>query len=698
MRTKSAGKWLLCALTALCLMCGVAAVCVPSTNANAATGITLSVDTLGYARSELPQGYAGKSYPVFAYTATDADGAPVANADVTVFDPSGKMLPLKNDRFDTAVEGKYKMEYTARKDSVFAQDTIEITVLGASAYTAPTYAINADIKGSVLTGENVLLPEGVMTGEGAKADVSVTYAGDYTCEPQILGGDGAVYFVPEAAGTYTLKYEITDFVGGTNTATKTITVTDSELPILRVPSVSKVAHVGAASKYPIAEAILYRNGEKIYVPVKTFVNDTDITQSMMFAPTQAGTYTVKYSAANIYDAQKVAESEHTVTVYGDAEPSDAYANRFFAFDNMTMTYRNEVQDKESFVTVLTAVAQGNKATFDFKNPIREEFLSVALGAEGKANSFGSLNIRFVDSKHADESICITLKENDDKKVEVSLNGKKVADWNKTFTGDIDDYTQSSFTVRYDAATKSLLDEDGAVIAPIAAYENGTVFRGFTSKSAYLQMEMAQVTQSSQVKLYRIAGQTISDAPADTLTPMLIYRDGYMRTQNADMGETVTVGHIGVFDLFDIAPTIKATVTSPSGKQIYSGDITSDYSFEITEYGTYSVEYVGCDASGREQTVRAIVQVIDRIAPEIKIKDYVSKVTKNTEYTFAEAEVSDNYSKDVTTWISVSYNGGAAEYATDGKYTFRKAGAYTITYGAEDAAGNRTFASYTVKCE
>lgn len=700
MRTKNRKKWLICVLTLLCMICGALAVGLSEMHADALEPIRFSIDTLGYGRSDLPDGYVGKSYPVFEYTATDGAGQRVTDTQVTVFGPSNTILPIKNGRFDTETEGQYTIEYTARKGDVVATEIMQINVLPESEYSAPSYSVNSEIVDSADTGSMILLPDGNVNEDNVSVNVSVKYkSGSYSCEPIIEDGAEIAYFVPETEGIYSVVYTVTDFVGGCVKTEKEITVSDSGLPVLRVPSVSKVAHVGEASKYPVAEAVLYREGKQMYVPVKTSVENQDITQTMTYTPEQAGKYTVTYTAANIYDTDKITVSKHIVTAYGELGTDTAYVARFFAFDNMTMAYRSESETLENYVATLSAVSAGESSTFDFKNPVREEYLSVSLGSDGADSSFGAIRINFIDSKHADERICIMLKENDDKKIEVYLNGRKVADLNKTFTDEIDDYSQSSFTVKYAAKNKALIDENGEIITAISSYANGKVFRGFTSKSAYLTVELQDVTEKSRIKLYRIAGQTISDTPVDSLDPMFIYGDAYLRTQNADIGQRVTVGYIETFDLFDTAPTLTATITSPTGKTVYSGDITSVYSFTAEEYGVYSVKYVARDSAGREKSARAIVQVIDRIAPEITINGVLSgNVETGKEYTLSTSSVTDNYSKECTSWISIAYENSAEEFVQNGKYVFRKSGIYTVTYGAMDAAGNRTLVSYTVECK
>ena len=699
MRTKHANRWRLCLPAVLFLICTALAVSFSVVRANAAESIEFSIDTLGFGRSELPDGYAGKSYPVFAYTATNGEGQRVTDTQVTVFDPAGNILPIKNGRFDTETTGKYTIEYTAWMGDVTASKTLLIEVLSADRYSAPSYTINDEIVSAADTGSLILLPEGTVNGENVTVNLSVTYTdGEYPCQPQIGEGTETAYFVPVTEGTYSLVYTLTDFVGGSAEAKKEITVSDSDLPILRVPSVSKVAHAGMESKYPVAGAVLYRDGKQIYVPVKMSVGDQDITQTMAYTPDKAGEYTVTYTAANIYDTTQIARFEQRVTVYGEAEENAMYAARYFSFDNMKLSYRSESEKLESFVAVLSAVSGGDLSSFDFKTSIPEEYLSVSLGADGQDSSFGSLQICFRDSKYDDEQICVVLKENADKKIDVFLNGRKVKEWDKTFTGETNEYSQSSFTVQYDAASKSLVDENGDRIASISSYMNGKVFRGFTSKSGYVSVAMNNVTAGSKIKLYRIAEQAISDAPADTLDPVLIYRDGYRSTQNADIGETITVGYMEAFDLFDTAPTLTATIKSPSGKEIYSGDIDSNFSFTADEYGVYSVEYIARDSAGREKNIRAVVQVIDRIAPEIVVKQHLKEVEKDKEYTFSAADVTDNYSTEITSWISVAYEDSSEEFIPDGKYVFRETGRYIITYGAMDAAGNRTLVSYTVECK
>ena len=417
----------ICLLTALCLGCSVSAVCVSTVRASAAENVVLSVDTMGFGRSELPNGYAGKTYPVFAFTATDGNGRQVADAQATVFGPSGNILPVKNGRFDTEAEGEYTIEYLARKGSDVATDSLQINVLSASAYSAPTYTVNEDIVDVADTGNVIFLPEGTLNGENVTLNVSVEYDGLYACDPQIEERAETAYFTPEAEGDYIITYTLTDFVGGRVEAEKVITVFDSDVPVLRVPSVSKVAHVGEESKYPIAEAVLYRDGAKIYVPVKTSVGNTDITESMTYTPTEAGTYTVKYTAANVYDKEKVSVSEQVVTVYGEGEADSMYAARYFAFNNMQMGYRTESDGKENFVATLSAVAAGESSGFHFKTPLRQEYLSVLLGADGADSAFGAVQICFTDSKYSDERISIVLRENAEKRIDVFVNGNKVTE-------------------------------------------------------------------------------------------------------------------------------------------------------------------------------------------------------------------------------------------------------------------------------
>ena len=707
MKTKTWAKRVAVVAFTLCLLCVAAIMLATHHSAGAASDIILQVDTLGYGRTDLPNGYAGKSYPVFECGAVDMQGNEISDIRILVFDPTGKILPIKNGRFDTPVTGNYGIEYTARNGGSTVIEVYTVTVLASEAYTPIAYTIHSEIPAAAYTGQIVLLPEGTYEGGAAEVRVAtdITYSGDHTCVPALFGASDSPYFIPETEGTYRLTYTVTDIVGEAVKQSKDITVTDDAKPILRTPSIAATARKGVAAAYPVTEAVLYRDGAKIFVPVKTFVNETEITQSMTYTPTEAGQYTVKYSAVNLYDTSKVAEYSRTVTVYGEPDENEAYANRFFALENLSMAYRAEEAELENFVTVFTANAAGASAKAEFGTPIREETLSIALGTDGTGAEFEALSVRFTDSKHADESVVVSFVPNgaDPDYTDVLLNGKHVNQTAKTFTPSDGDWAKSTFTVEYDAVRRAILDGNGEILATVPAYENGTVFRGFTSGSAYCGFEMTGVTDTSAIKLYRLSGQTISDAASDTLAPLLIYRDGYMRARFADIGETVTIGHIDAFDLFDAAVTVTASVRSPSGKEIYSGDVSDNPSIQVDEYGAYSVSYIARDTSGRERNVRAVINVVDRIAPTLKLPAHLGEVKAGGEYTLAAATATDNYSEKVATWISITDCDGITRYI-DGdekgvyRFTFTKAGAYTVTYGAVDGAGNRTVKSYTAVCK
>ena len=56
------------------------------------SSITIEIDYGDYDANDLPKGKAGKSYPVFAFVATDNEGATVTETRVTVKDPNGEIL------------------------------------------------------------------------------------------------------------------------------------------------------------------------------------------------------------------------------------------------------------------------------------------------------------------------------------------------------------------------------------------------------------------------------------------------------------------------------------------------------------------------------------------------------------------------------------------------------------------------------
>lgn len=679
--------------------CLAAAVFMNTFPTKADSTLTLSIDTLDYNTRELPKGYEGMSYPVFKCVALDETGNRVTDVEGIVYDSNGEILTVKDGRFQTETAGDYKIEYTVNKLGYPAvTETLCIEVLEADNYTQLTYAPNEEVVSATTTGTPIFLPNATVQGGGeiVSVGISVIYEGEYSTETTLSEVDGLKYFIPEAEGEYIVSYSSSDFVGGISQAKYNIVVTDSMYPILNTPSVMSVAHVGKEIVFPVAEAILYKDGEKIYVPVAVDVNEEDITSTMCYKPEQAGQYTVQYSAVNVYDKSFKTEYSTVFTAYG--EESVFYAARYFGLDGFEIGYREESEDRESYVTTFTSTAEAEKASFSFKNALPVECLSVSLGVETRAYNFRTLNIYFTDSKYAEQRVCLSLQENEHGYIDVLLNGKSVNELNKSFSEISNDYEKSSISISYDPAKKAILGQDGGVIAYISSGMDGLPFNGFLSGAAYVSVEIKELTGQSQLKLYTIASQTISNALSDTLAPIFTYNSNFFKTKYADKGQTVLIGGVSAFDIFDGEVPVKVSVKTLKGKTVYSGLLDNKYELLLEEYGSYTIEYFAVDSAGKKFNTFATIFVVDRIAPKLSLNAVLAEVSVGKEQLLPEMTATDNFTEKCTTWISVMYGNNQKDIVVDGKYTFEETGEYVIQYGAMDADGNYTIIEYTVVCK
>ena len=276
------------------------------------SSITIEIDYGDYDANDLPKGKAGKSYPVFAFVATDNEGATVTETRVTVKDPNGEILSQRGGRFATDEAGEYTIEYVAVSGIVHATKKITLTV---EKYT-DTMVYNSD-------GEGV--PSAAETGEVVIADLGTFSGGvgDLTYKTELTLGETeiaftetnrGVYFIPDRSGVYTLVYTACDFVADEKSERRTITVTDGENPVMQTPSIPASAVSGETIKLPLPDGILYHGGEKYYLPVKVYFDETEVGTDMQVKNLVAGEHTIKYECVSPIDAGKKTEYAFTLTV------------------------------------------------------------------------------------------------------------------------------------------------------------------------------------------------------------------------------------------------------------------------------------------------------------------------------------------------------------------------------------------------
>ena len=142
-------------------------------------------------------------------------------------------------------------------------------------------------------------------------------------------------------------------------------------------------------------------------------------------------------------------------------------------------------------------------------------------------------------------------------------------------------------------------------------------------------------------------------------------------------------------------TFVMSLRGPNGELIVeetdllnSKNAGKEITIKLEEYGSYSLNYIVTDASGRRLSWSQNLNVRDDIAPTIAVeKKLVTTATVGKKVTVSKATATDNLDGDITTKI-----------ITTGTIDINVAGTYTVTYTVSDTAGNVATITRTVKVE
>ena len=680
---------MLVSLFVACLSLGIAFL-PKDVKAQEITSIKLTVDAQSYNVYDLPNGVKGRTYPVFDCHAIDNNGQEVADIQTLVYDPDDMLVSIVDNRFATDKLGLYKVEYIASANGVQKSFTAKVNVIDIDEYTEISYSVSDKIDFDVDTGSKVFLYDTEPSGGFGEIDVNmdILYTGNYTVDKiQVYDFKDSKYFIPMAEGLYTLKYTLTDITGEPKVIEKSIKVTDSGIPVISTPSFATVFEINEIISFPRVQSALYIDGKTVYLPVKIMVNDEDVSKTAQFTPKTAGEYTVKYISVNPFDNSKQAQYQCVIQVLDKKGDEDPIINTKLYLDGLTASYRGKSEDGlEQYVFLLSADGTNERAQMKFKNKIPAKFLSAVIGVEKTLYDYTSIGIRFTDSVNGDHYVDMSLKKVGD--------GSKMEVYYKTnVVGEVD--TQSNLGISYDYLTRSFSCSSTANFYP-SVYENGDEFDGFSSGFAYFSLTVNGISGQSQLKLYQIAEQKITNVNKDNASPAIV-RGTFTTVYNTDIGRQLTIPKLDTFDLLSESVSLSLTITSPSGKEYSVANMSEDYLFTPDEYGKYNIVYLAKDQANKTKTLKATINVLDRIPPQITV-DKIGNVSVGDKITFPKANVVDNNDALYFEWVSVQYDSYVKVMAEDYTWEFKVAGTYIIEYGASDEDGNYTVYKYEITCE
>lgn len=717
MNTKNINKFytiLLVLLSMLCIGSFYVGTVITNASVEDATQISISVDTLSYESDYLPNGVVGKTYPVFDFYAIDNNGNTVVDAEVLVISPNGKYVPITNGRFNTEYEGRYTIIYKATKGVIETKVELFVDVIDSAEYIAPIGDFKKEFVCSLNTGDKAFLPELIVSNGLGNVNIkrTIKYSGEYECDDIVVEDYGYdEFFVPVVSGEYTVEYILCDIVGAEISIPKTIVVTDSTVPTLNIPAMPLVAIVGETIAFERMEAFVYINGKQIYLPVKTFVNELDVTDTMIFTPNEVGVINVKYEAVNIFSSNvnDVAKFETGILVKDVEENKNLglpYVNNYLHFDNFDGAWVAEPEDVtekvkgiEYDVYTLTTKGEKDTATVQFKTAIPNEYAYMKIGFNTVRSFFEDVYLYYTDSVNADKTVEICLKKGEANITDVWVNGVFARSISQNFTNLDASIKETIFCFEIDNYGVLTETSSNIVITQIPAYKNGDKFDFFPSGKIYLSASLNGISQESDLKIYEISNQSISGQIRDRSKPIFIASEDYSDVFNIAINQSFSIMPLSVFDLYSDKVNVAISVIGPNKQEVYSAAQSDNNCFTPNQYGKYTIYYRATDSANNSNEKTCVVNVLDIIAPVISTVSVPSKVKVGDVVEFEKVKAVDNHTQVLTTWIYVTDdNFQRTTLDVDNKFKFNKAGTYLIKYGAEDDDGNYTVITYTVICE
>ena len=639
--------------------------------------ITLQTDY-----QEMPESEVGGTYTVPEAVAFDMiDG--YVSVDKQVYfnynSDSSQIVALNNNTFKTDRVGYYAIVYTAYDYHGNSAQKV-LWVNSRDALENPIVGILSGAKTSGIVGENIKVAEVDYCGGSGNLTLSayVTLG-----EERLAITNGS--FKPMKAGTYTVWYEVTDFVGQVTKVSYDVEITLSSAPVFAGDAVlPKVLVSGSAYVVPEYIAYNYASGVAVAQTANCKINGKTYQAGETFTPIvqQNGEkVTLTFIAGNTQKEYEIP----CIIAWGTTEtgrPKLYYENYLYANDSTA----NSVNTGSG----LQVNADGENARVTFANKLYEDMFSLQLKGVAEADNFESMTIRLHDSVNPYETVEVCFKPNG-QLTQFTASQTKYIDFD--FNG------EKALNISY---------QDGAIIANktanvIEQTVNGIPFTGFGSGYVWVEICLNGVVGNASILVEKVGNQIFGSLSTDSISPAI-----YMTT---DAGG-VTPIHTEVIlpaayagDVLDPNITFTVTVTAPDGSVILDkADPTVEHKIRLESYGTYYVRYTAADVFNRSPnsvgyTYAFVVE--DEECPILTFnKEVITEAKMGETYILPDYSVSDNMSKAeniVVLRCFVGPNGRMKEIpAGSNSICFTESGEYELYIMATDEAGNITYKSFVIK--
>ncbi|ADH98376.1 immunoglobulin-like domain-containing protein [Salisediminibacterium selenitireducens] len=576
---------------------------------------------------------------------------------VSLFDSDGNALDP--DTFSTDIPGTYTWRFDAEDEAGNQAEPLFITVnvLETVDEEPPVIIYDGPLTFTVSYGAEFFLPD---------VTVEDNVDEDLTAEVMIQNEAGAVLDVLDTTepGTYTLTYTAEDSAGNeAEPLVITVTVEEKEdtTPPELVYEGPTAITVAYGEGFTMPEVRVTDDTDEDLLPTVTIENEAGETLSAIDT-TEPGTYTLTYTAEDsagneaepLVITVTVEEKEDTTPpelVYeGPTEITVAYGEGF-TIPEVSVT---DDTDEDLLPTVTIENEAGE--TLSAIDTTEPGTYTLTYTAEDSAGNEAEPLVITVTVEEKEDTTPPELVYEGPTEITVAY-GEGFTIPEVSVTDDTDEDLLPTVTIE---------NEAGETLSAIDTTEPGTYTLTYTAEdSAGNEAEPLVITVTVEEK-------------EDTTPPELVYEGPTEIT--VAYGEGFTIPEVSVTDDTDedLLPTV--TIENEAGETLSAID--------TTEPGTYTLTYTAEDSAGNEAEPLVITVTVeekeDTTPPELVYEGPTEiTVAYGEGFTIPEVSVTDNTDEDLLPTVTIENEAGETLSAID----TTEPGTYTLTYTAEDSAGN-----------
>ena len=669
-----------------------------------ASGVFLDEDkpviTVNNPYDTMPEGKVGSGYPVPTATAYDLYSGDCKVTASVWYNYQGEtpvMMDMVDGKFMPRYVGYYAIVYKA-VDAFGneAEETVWVHVGGEYEALSVSYDETQTVD-SAYVGEKVsVAPYTVSGGSGATA-VKV-YAVNGNTKLEADKG-----FVPETEGTWTVRYEATDFIGNTATVEYTISVERNSKPILAeevqmpkiflsgyqsvLPKVYAKDYSGATMVEKLCDVtVTDKNGEKTYKAGDTFVPVVNANGDGV---------TLAYSCEGVvYQTATIPAVQAYLNLGTDAEPD------YLLYDVQNYFHGTGLSYQKTNTGVVVSAAEAGDKSFLFANTLIGEGITIDMRTIPAQTDFEEIEFVFTDAENYENEIALRLV-NRGNYIDFIVGDKSVKLETSFASGN-----EETLLIQYYGGVASV----GKTSLTVSETTLGNPFAGFNDK-VYMQVNLKGGKMGSAVKFYGLCGNRFTTDPFDMGTPYYTVKGSY--GGNRDYNSYYTLPAVCFGDVIDPNLKITMSVTDPNGKVVKdvnglaleNVEINCEYTIYLNQYGKYSVNYKATESTafvqdGQSGSFNYALTVADKTGPTIRLtSDYVKEAKVGDVLVIPTFTVTDDLTaaEDIVVFKMVINPNGRLIPLTDKANAIEcmYAGVYEFRITAKDATGNMTMISVFV---